>query len=82
MYQIGKTGFMTARSAACIKLAKKQRPTREWAQRYDEAFERAVVFLDTSRITYEAELKNQEMLQKRRLRDIPRYRDRIRYSCL
>jgi hypothetical protein len=44
---------------------KKQRPTREWAQRYDEAFERAIVFLDTSRITYEAELKNQEMLQKR-----------------
>jgi hypothetical protein len=43
---------------------KKQNPTREWGQRYDEAFERAVVFLDTSRITYEAELKNQEMMQK------------------
>ncbi|HPM32631.1 MAG TPA: hypothetical protein PLJ60_20020, partial [Chryseolinea sp.] len=30
--------------------------------------ERAIVFLDTSRITYEAELKNQEMMQKRTLR--------------
>jgi hypothetical protein len=57
------TGFATA-----LNWQKKQRPTREWAQRYDEAFERAVVFLDTSRITYEAELKNQEMLQKRVLR--------------
>jgi len=46
----------------------KQRPTRTWAQRYDIAFERAIVFLDTSRITYEAELKNQEMLQRRLLR--------------
>jgi WD40 repeat protein len=44
---------------------KKQKPTRSWAQRYDIAFERAIVFLDTSRITYEAELKNQEMLQQR-----------------
>src|SRR5690606_25187284 len=47
---------------------KKQKPTREWAQRYDEAFERAIVFLDTSRITYEAELKNLEMMQRRVLR--------------
>src|SRR5690606_1193063 len=30
--------------------------------------ERAIVFLDTSRITYDAELKNQEMMQRRVLR--------------
>jgi hypothetical protein len=47
---------------------KKQKPTREWGQRYEEAFERAIVFLDTSRITYDAELKNQEMMQRRVLR--------------
>jgi WD40 repeat protein/energy-coupling factor transporter ATP-binding protein EcfA2 len=69
LYQIGKTGLWRPPDLQlALNWQKKQRPTRTWAQRYDEAFERAVVFLDTSRITYEAELKNQEMLQKRTLR--------------
>ncbi len=69
MYQIGKTGLWRPPDLQlALNWQKKQRPTREWAQRYDTAFERAIVFLDTSRITYEAELKNQEMLQKRMLR--------------
>jgi len=69
MYQIGKTGLWRPPDLQlALNWQKKQRPTREWAQRYDEAFERSVVFLDTSRITYEAELKNQDMLQKRTLR--------------
>ncbi len=69
MYQIGKTGLWRPPDLQlALNWQKKQRPTREWAQRYDEAFERAIVFLDTSRITYEAELKNQEMLQRRVLR--------------
>lgn len=66
MYQIGKTGLWRPPDLQlALNWQKKQSPTREWGQRYDEAFERAVVFLDTSRITYEAELKNQEMMQKR-----------------
>lgn len=69
MYQIGKTGLWRPPDLQlALNWQKKQRPSRAWAQRYDEAFERAVVFLDTSRITYEAELKNQEMLQRRMLR--------------
>ena len=69
MYQIGKTGLWRPPDLQlALNWEKKQKPTRAWAQRYDEAFERAVVFLDTSRITYEAELKNQEMMQKRVLR--------------
>ena len=69
MYQIGKTGLWRPPDLQlALNWQKKQRPTRTWAQRYDIAFERAIVFLDTSRITYEAELKNQEMLQRRRLR--------------
>lgn len=69
MYQIGKTGLWRPPDLQlALNWQKKQRPTREWAQRYDVAFERAIVFLDTSRITYEAELKNQELLQKRILR--------------
>ena len=46
----------------------KQKPTRSWAERYDVSFERAIVFLETSQITYEAELKNQELAQQRMLR--------------
>ena len=69
MYQIGKTGLWRPPDLQlALNWQKKQRPSREWARRYDEAFERAIVFLDTSRITYEAELKNQEMLQRRVLR--------------
>jgi WD40 repeat protein len=66
MYQIGKTGLWRPPDLQlALNWQRKQNPTREWGQRYDEAFERAIVFLDTSRITYEAELKNQEMMQRR-----------------
>ncbi|MEQ8474850.1 hypothetical protein [Fulvivirga sp.] len=69
MYQIGRTGLWRPPDLQlALNWQKKQRPTRAWARRYDEAFERAIVFLDTSRITYEAEQKNQEMLQKRLLK--------------
>lgn len=68
MYQIGKTSLWRPPDLQlALNWQKKQKPTRLWAQRYDVAFERAIVFLDTSRITYEAELKNQEMLQRRML---------------
>ncbi|MEQ8924438.1 MAG: hypothetical protein RLO81_01430 [Fulvivirga sp.] len=66
MYQIGRTGLWRPPDLQlALNWQKKQKPTRAWARRYDEAFERAIVFLDTSRITYEAEQRNQEMLQKR-----------------
>lgn len=69
MYQIGKTGLWRPPDLQlALNWQKKQNPTRAWAERYDIAFERAIVFLDTSRITFEAELKNQEMLQRRMLR--------------
>jgi Tol biopolymer transport system component/energy-coupling factor transporter ATP-binding protein EcfA2 len=69
MYQVGKTSLWRPPDLQlALNWQKKQKPTREWARRYDEAFERALVFLDTSRITYEAELRSQEMLQRRSLR--------------
>lgn len=69
LYQTGKAGLWRPPDLQlALNWQKKQRPTRAWAQRYDVAFERAIVFLDTSRITYEAELKNQELLQRRALR--------------
>jgi WD40 repeat protein len=68
MYQIGKTGLWRPPDLQlALNWQKKQRPTRTWAQRYNDAFERVIVFLDTSRVTYEAELKNQELLQRRLL---------------
>jgi hypothetical protein len=69
MYQIGKTGLWRPPDLQlALNWQKKQNPTLAWAERYDISFERAIVFLDTSRITFEAELKNQEMLQRRMLR--------------
>jgi ABC-type oligopeptide transport system ATPase subunit len=69
MYQIGRTGLWRPPDLQlALNWQKKQNPTRIWAQRYNEAFERAIVFLDTSRVTYEAEQKNQEMLQYRTLK--------------
>jgi WD40 repeat protein/energy-coupling factor transporter ATP-binding protein EcfA2 len=69
MYQVGKTGLWKPPDLQlALNWQKKQRPTRTWASRYDDAFERAVVFLDTSRVTWEADQKNAELLQKRLLR--------------
>ncbi|UII24077.1 nSTAND1 domain-containing NTPase [Fulvivirga ligni] len=69
MYQVGKTGLWRPPDLQlALNWQNKQKPSRVWAQRYDVAFERAIVFLDTSRITYEAEQKNQELLQKRLLK--------------
>src|SRR5260221_502624 len=69
MYQIGKTGLWRPPDLQVdLNRQKNQLPTRTSAQRYDIAFERAIVFPDISRITYEAELKNQEMLQRWLLR--------------
>ena len=65
MYQVGRTGLWRPPDLQlALNWQKKQEPTLVWAQRYDEAFERAIVFLDTSRITYEAEQRNQELLQQ------------------
>lgn len=69
MYQVGRTGLWRPPDLQlALNWQKKHNPTRIWAQRYDEAFERAIVFLDTSRITYEAEQRNQEMMQQRLLK--------------
>lgn len=69
MYQIGKTGLWRPPDLQlALNWQKKQKPTRFWGQRYNEAFERSIVFLDTSRITFETEQKNQEIIQKHLLK--------------
>ncbi len=69
MYQMGQTGlWRPPELQLALNWQKKQKPTYEWARRYDEAFERAMVFLDTSRITFEAEQKQAEVYQRKVLR--------------
>ena len=45
------------------------RPTIVWATRYDEAFERAMVFLETSERAHENEQRNKALLQKRKVKN-------------
>ncbi len=44
-----------------------KKPTLEWAQRYDPAYERAMVFLKSSKEVYEIEQKNKERNQLKKL---------------
>ncbi|MBS1950930.1 MAG: High-affnity carbon uptake protein Hat/HatR [Cytophagales bacterium] len=69
IYQEGKTSLWRPPDLhLALSWQKKNRPTQSWAMRYNDRFERAIVFLDNSRISYEADLKSQEMLQHRMLR--------------
>jgi energy-coupling factor transporter ATP-binding protein EcfA2 len=69
MYQIGQTGLWRPPELQLgLNWQKKQKPTYEWARRYDEAYERALGFLDHSRTTFEAEQKHQEIYQKKVLK--------------
>lgn len=44
------------------------RPTLVWGQRYNPAFERTLVFLETSEKAYLTEQRNKELLQKRQVK--------------
>jgi len=68
MYQVGKTSLWRPPDLQlALNWFNKQKPTRIWARRYNPYFERAVVFLDTSKTAYESEQKAKELLQKRML---------------
>jgi energy-coupling factor transporter ATP-binding protein EcfA2 len=68
MYQVGKTSLWRPPDLQlALNWFNKQKPTRIWAKRYNPYFERAVVFLDTSKTAYESEQKAKELLQKRML---------------
>ncbi|MCB0497320.1 MAG: hypothetical protein KDC79_14360 [Cyclobacteriaceae bacterium] len=68
MHQIGRSGLWRPPDLQlALNWQKKQSPTRQWAERYNTAFERAIVFLDTSKVSYEADQKSLELKQKRDL---------------
>ena len=69
MYQQGKTGlWRTPDLQLALNWKDKHKPTLVWAQRYNPAFERTMVFLETSKQAFETEQKIKEMLQRRMLK--------------
>ena len=69
MFQEGKTGLWRPPDLQlALSWRKKQKPTLEWAGRYNPAFERAMVYLETSEKDFIAEEENKIRMQKRALR--------------
>jgi WD40 repeat protein len=69
MYQQGKTTLWRPPDLQlAINWREQQKPTLTWAERYDPAFERAMVYLRTSEKEYMAEEENKIMLQKRQMK--------------
>lgn len=69
MYQAGKTGLWRPPDLQLALVWKeKQTPTLTWAQRINPAFERTMIFLETSEQEYIKEEEHKVYLQKRQLR--------------
>lgn len=69
MFQEGKTGLWRPPDLQlALNWRKKQKPTLAWAERYNPAFERAMVYLETSEKEFIAEEENKIRMQKRALR--------------
>ncbi|MGE5406885.1 MAG: hypothetical protein ACM3NR_04150, partial [Methanosarcina sp.] len=69
LYQQGKTNLWRPPDLQlAINWREKHRPTLTWAQRYNPAFERAMVYLRTSEKTFLEEEENKIRLQKRQIR--------------
>lgn len=69
MYQEGKTDLWKPPDLQlALNWKKKQKPTLTWAERYNPAFERAMVYLETSEKEFIAEEENKVKLQRRALR--------------
>jgi len=69
MYQQGKTTLWRPPDLQlAINWRDQNKPTLQWAERYDPAFERAMVFLRTSEKEYLAEEENKIRLQKRQIK--------------
>ena len=69
MFQEGKTSLWRPPDLhLAVSWRNTQKPTLAWAQRYNPAFERTLVFLDTSEKEFKAEEQNKIKLQKRALK--------------
>jgi WD40 repeat protein len=69
LFQQGKTGLWRPPDLQlALNWKDKKQPTLKWAQRFNPAFEPAMVYLNTSEQTFIQEEENKLMLQKRALR--------------
>jgi len=69
MYQQGKTTLLKNPDLQlAINWREKQKPTLKWAERYDPAFERAMVYLRTSEKAYLDDEENKIRLQRRKIK--------------
>ncbi len=68
MYQVGKAGLWRPPDLQlALNWKAKHKPTLDWAQRYDPAFERTMVFLEYSKKEFDTEQRIKELEQKRKL---------------
>lgn len=68
-YQEGKAGLWQMPDLQlALNWREENRPTLVWGQRYNPAFERTTVFLETSEKAYLTEQRNKEILQKRQVK--------------
>ncbi len=68
-YQQGKTGlWVNPELQIGLKWLKENRPTKEWATRYDPYFERAINYLEYSRNQYDFEVQNKEARHKKEVK--------------
>ena len=66
-YQEGKSGLWQMPDLQlALNWEEENKPTLVWGQRYNQAYERTIIFLETSKKAYETEQRNKEILQKRR----------------
>ncbi len=69
MFQEGETGLWRPPDLQlALNWRRKQQPTLTWAERYDPAFERAMVYLDASEKEHLAEEENKIRMQRRALK--------------
>ncbi len=68
-YQDGKAGLWQMPDLQlALNWREENRPSRVWGERYQPAFERTMVFLETSEKAYLTEQRNKEILQRRAVR--------------
>ncbi|MEL7147960.1 MAG: High-affnity carbon uptake protein Hat/HatR, partial [Bacteroidota bacterium] len=68
-YQEGKSGLWQMPDLQlALNWEEENKPTLVWGQRYNLAYERTMIFLETSKKAYETEQRNKEILQKKQIK--------------
>lgn len=74
LYQDGRAGLLVnPELQLAMKWKTDTKPNSTWANRYDPAFERSILFLEQSNKEYNLEIARRESLQKRELKRAKRF---------